>query len=226
MFSDQQLNQLRAPLEKSRIKPPPKGKFGDYVEAWDCIRVANDIFGFDGWSLERLSMDHLGTAQDGNKYVSYYTACYRIHAGGKFADGTGTGTGYGKTEGEARADAVKESESDGMKRALRCYGNQFGLALYEKDKSKREIDNGDELAKARIKKQIEECKPWHELAKSMVDLCATPEAVENWWGPKDGDTGARRCDLFFEIPEDIRNLFFTTEVQTYRAKLIKDQAAA
>ncbi len=35
--------------------------------------------------------------------------------------------------GEARESALKEAETDAMKRALTTFGNPFGLALYDKE---------------------------------------------------------------------------------------------
>ena len=42
--------ELQKPLNPDAIKPPPQGKFGEYVDALHVIREANRIFGFDGWS--------------------------------------------------------------------------------------------------------------------------------------------------------------------------------
>src|SRR3546814_4942354 len=37
--------------------------------------------------------------------------------------------------GQAHESAIKESETDAMKRALMTFGNQFGLALYDKTRA-------------------------------------------------------------------------------------------
>lgn len=52
--------QLKAPLDPKAIKPPPQGKFGEYVDGLHVIREANRIFGFNGWSYEvtRLERTH------------------------------------------------------------------------------------------------------------------------------------------------------------------------
>jgi hypothetical protein len=39
----------------------------------------------------------------------------------------------GQTPGEAHESAIKEAETDAMKRALSTFGNPFGLALYDKE---------------------------------------------------------------------------------------------
>ena len=50
-------------------------------------------------------------------------------------EGTGAGHGIDADLGQAHESAVKEAESDAMKRALMQFGNPFGLALYDKTKS-------------------------------------------------------------------------------------------
>ncbi len=47
-------------------------------------------------------------------------------------EGCGSGHGRGNTPGEAHQSALKEAETDAMKRALTTFGNPFGLALYDK----------------------------------------------------------------------------------------------
>lgn len=231
MFSDQQLSQLGAKLQSDRVKT--RDGMG-YIEAWDATDKANEIFGFDGWDRftisERVVQEiqcEVGKSKSPGYRVGYVTKVRVVVRAGDTTitkEGTGGGQGIDRDLFKAHEGASKEAESDAMKRALTQFGNQFGLALY--DKTKENVTSQEELQQARIKKQIEECEPWHQLAESMVDMCKTAESVENWWGPKEGDTGARRSDLFFQIPDNIRDLFFPTEVKTYRAKLIQDQAAA
>ncbi len=48
-------------------------------------------------------------------------------------EGCGSGQGRGNTPGEAHESALKEAETDAMKRALTTFGNPFGLALYDKE---------------------------------------------------------------------------------------------
>ena len=42
-------------------------------------------------------------------------------------------------EADAHESAIKEAETDAMKRALRSFGNTFGLALYDKNVADREV---------------------------------------------------------------------------------------
>ena len=53
MFTDVQLQHLRAPLDERRVSARTvSGRSVSYLEAWDCIHKANEIFGFEGWSQE------------------------------------------------------------------------------------------------------------------------------------------------------------------------------
>jgi hypothetical protein len=46
-------------------------------------------------------------------------------------EASGSGHGVGATPGAAHESAIKEAETDAMKRALITFGNPFGLALYD-----------------------------------------------------------------------------------------------
>jgi DNA repair and recombination protein RAD52 len=51
-FTDTTRAELAKPLNRSHVKPPAPGKYGDYIEGWRTIDEANRIFGFDGWTRE------------------------------------------------------------------------------------------------------------------------------------------------------------------------------
>lgn len=141
-FTDAAKIELAKPLDKRNVKPPAPGKYGDYVEGWHVIAEANRIFGFDGWTRETVSMietnrellDLTGKNGPYQQWRVGFVAKVRITAGGIMREGTGFGSGMGKPEalGEAIESAVKEAETDAMKRALMTFGNPFGLALYDK----------------------------------------------------------------------------------------------
>lgn len=136
---------LKAPLDPAAIKPPPSGKFGEYVDGLHVIREANRIFGHDGWSytVERLEQTHNGIYQiKGQDQLRCSFLCaVRVNVGGVIREGLAVGVGNGKPEnaGDVIESAVKEAETDALKRALRTFGNTFGLALYDKDKANREV---------------------------------------------------------------------------------------
>jgi DNA repair and recombination protein RAD52 len=141
-FSDDQVKALSAPLHsahvKSRFRP---GRNLSYIEAWWAIAEANRIFGYDGWTRETVELVQLGEPRlVGDKYRVGYRAKVRItvYAEARWSshrvirEGCGFGSGIDKDVDQAHESALKEAESDAMKRALMTFGNPFGLALYDK----------------------------------------------------------------------------------------------
>lgn len=141
--------ELRKPLNPDAVRPPAPGRFGEYVDGKHVIDEANRIFGHDGWSyivtrLERVSEQLVTIKGKSGPFEQYrvgYLCAVRVTVDGVTREGTAVGNGSGKPEAMAdhHESAVKEAETDALKRALRTFGNTFGLALYEKDKSKREV---------------------------------------------------------------------------------------
>lgn len=134
--------QLKAPLDPKAIKPPPQGKYGEYVDGLHVIREANRIFGFNGWSYEVTRLELVSRVEAANNNIRLgYLCAVRVTVDGVVREGTAVGNGAAKPDNEADAheSAVKEAETDALKRALRSFGNTFGLALYDKDKSAREV---------------------------------------------------------------------------------------
>lgn len=150
--------ELQKPLDPAAVRPPPKGKFGEYVDGYHVITEANRIFGHDGWSYEvtRLEQTH-GAVFDltGNngpyqQYRCSWMCTVRVSVGAVVREGAAVGMGSGKPEntGDVIESAVKEAETDALKRALRSFGNTFGLALYEKDKGKRQVGSAADVTEA------------------------------------------------------------------------------
>lgn len=150
--------ELSKPLDPSAIRPPPKGKFGEYVDAYHVITEANRIFGHGGWSYDITRLEQTSGAvydlkgSDGpyQQYRCSFLCTVRVTVHGVSREGAAVGMGNGKVENTSDVveSAVKEAETDALKRALRSFGNTFGLALYEKDKAKRQVGHGDEVASA------------------------------------------------------------------------------
>lgn len=139
MFDEKQITALSAPLNSSHVKSREQsGRKLSYVEGWHAIAEANRIFGFDGWSRETMDLKcvsererEIGAAKHKGWGVTY-TAQVRVRVGHIFRDGCGTGHGIDRDLGQAHESALKEAETDAMKRALMTFGNPFGLALYDK----------------------------------------------------------------------------------------------
>ena len=128
---------LNAPLDRAFVREREQsGRTFSYVEAWHCIAEANRIFGHDEWTRETVEMNLVQQDKNerGNNVVGYVCKV-RVNALGVTREGTGFGQGIDKDLGRAHESAVKEAESDAMKRALMTFGNPFGLALYDKDQA-------------------------------------------------------------------------------------------
>lgn len=137
--------ELKKPLSSDAIRPPAPGKFGEYVDGKHVIDEANRIFGHNGWSYEvtQLRLVSEQTIQHNGKdqYRVGYLCAVKVNVDGVVREGTAVGSGVGNPNSIAdhHESAIKEAETDALKRAMRTFGNTFGLALYEKDKAKREV---------------------------------------------------------------------------------------
>jgi DNA repair and recombination protein RAD52 len=142
-FSNEQKEKLAAPLSREVVKSRKQGNRPvSYIEAWHAIAEANRVFGFDGWTRETVHMAcvveqerKIGVTDTFAGYDGWgvsYTCRVRVSAGGVVREGSGSGHGIDRDIGQAHESAVKEAESDAMKRALMTFGNPFGLALYDK----------------------------------------------------------------------------------------------
>ena len=101
-------------------------------------RRSHRIFGFDGWNRETISATCVCHGTRNGQAACTYVARVRIavRAGGAVITRDGSGSGHGKaaTPGEAHESAIKEAETDATKRALATFGNQFGLALNDRER--------------------------------------------------------------------------------------------
>ncbi|SAM02785.1 hypothetical protein [Absidia glauca] len=107
-----------------------------YIEGKSAINLANNFFGYDGWSSEIKDsvVDFLDINDEGRVSLGISTTV-RITL--KSSNTVHEDIGYGVAEnmtGKAAAfeKARKESATDGLKRALRMLGNAMGNCLYDK----------------------------------------------------------------------------------------------
>lgn len=162
MFSPEQKAALSAKLDPAHItQRSQSGRTLDYIEGWFAISEANRIFGFDGWDRETVEMQEIRRDQVNDKYGKPqwrvgYMAKVRISVGEVRREGTGFGSGAMADLGEAIESAIKEAETDAMKRALMTFGNPFGLALYDKSRENVGIDapaNSQAKSSASLKRE-------------------------------------------------------------------------
>lgn len=185
-FTDEQKADLAKPLNRAHVKPPAPGKHGDYIEGWRVIDEANRIFGFDGWTRETVEMVQTCCTENNGKFYVGYRAKVRIQAGGVIREGTGCGSGDGmKSLADAAESAIKEAETDAMKRALMTFGNPFGLALYDKTKANVADEPDASL----------------ELALDGIHACETQPALKAWWDRNKAGLTERNYDAISDAVE-------------------------
>ncbi|KAF8252828.1 Rad52/22 double-strand break repair protein [Wilcoxina mikolae CBS 423.85] len=116
-------------------RPGAGGKKVHYIQADKCINLANQVFGFNGWSssITNMEVDFLDQGKDG-KWSIGVSVTVRV----TLKDGTyHEDVGYGQMDNGKKAQvfekAKKEGTTDGLKRALRSFGNVLGNCLYDKD---------------------------------------------------------------------------------------------
>lgn len=140
--------ELSKKLDPANVKPAKSfGPKGDYIEGWHAIAEANRIFGFDGWSYSIKDVKcvserprEIGKNKTPGFGVTYTAAIYVDVMGGVRREDVGAGHGYDVDCGLAHESAIKEAVTDALKRALRTFGNPFGLALYDKSRENVGID--------------------------------------------------------------------------------------
>ncbi|WOO81491.1 DNA repair and recombination protein rad22 [Vanrija pseudolonga] len=107
-----------------------------YLEGWKAINLANDVFGFNGWSSTIISLktDYMDVT-DQNRVTLGITAIIRVTLqDGCFHEDVGYGTAENlRGRSAALEKAQKEAVTDGLKRALKHFGNVMGNCLYDKD---------------------------------------------------------------------------------------------
>ncbi len=138
-FSAEQIATFQSRLEKKLgpeyidSRPGQGGKKMGYIPSYKVIELANEVFGFNGWSsaIKDVQVDFVD--EKNGKYSLGLSVVMRV----TLKDGTfHEDIGYGHVEnysGKALAfeKAKKEGTTDGLKRALRTFGNVLGNCIYD-----------------------------------------------------------------------------------------------
>ena len=150
-FSTEQIACLSAPLDRTKVRQREQGRSKvSYLEGWLVIAEANRIFGFDGWQRESIEVRCVNQYERpigrdnrpgwGVTYIARVRVKVSVPGGAPLIrEGSGAGHGIDVDLGQAHESALKEAETDAMKRALMTFGNPFGLALY--DKAQRQVSS-------------------------------------------------------------------------------------
>jgi len=185
-FSDEQKTQLAAPLNRANVKTRDQGgRKLSYMEGWTIIDHANAIFGFDGWTRENMHVQcvvdqprEIGQQKDPGWGVTYICKM-RVTVGGVMREGCGSGHGIDRDHGLAHESAIKEAETDAMKRAFMTFGNQFGVALYDKEQTN--------VVDERVAKRLE----YLDGCKGTISEFTDRTKLLTWWN-SDAQKTARR----------------------------------
>ena len=122
-------------------RPGPSGQPVHYITAEKVISLANDVFGFNGWSssIQNIQVDYVEEHPTTHRITLGLSVVVRV----TLRDGVyHEDIGYGqienaKSKAAAFEKSKKEATTDAMKRALRHFGNVLGNCIYDKDYVKR-----------------------------------------------------------------------------------------
>lgn len=129
-----QLNKVLGP-EYVSFRPGGGGQNVSYIEGWKALNLANEIFGFNGWSSElvNIQVDFLDSLGSGRVSLGLSVVVRITIRDGTFHEDFGYGfLENAKNKAVAFEKCKKEAFTDGLKRCLRCFGNVLGNCLYDK----------------------------------------------------------------------------------------------
>ena len=131
-------NALGQPLDPALVSQR-KGRAGrtyDYLEGHAVIDQANRIFGFGGWGYELAGdvtlrqIENVDTKTGEVKTTSFYSAPVRVTVAGALPRTDIGFNAVAEDNADGHETAIKGAVTDGMKRALRSFGVQFGNGFY------------------------------------------------------------------------------------------------
>ena len=117
-------------------RPGPGGRRLTYITGDGVSRSLNEIFGYEGWSLDIKSVTQTGKEKDKRgRWNVAYLAHVRITltASGAFKEDMGSGDSMDSNLQTAVSHAMKASITDALKRAARHFGDKLGNSLYGAD---------------------------------------------------------------------------------------------
>ncbi|XP_066505917.1 DNA repair protein RAD52 homolog isoform X2 [Hoplias malabaricus] len=106
-----------------------------YIEGHKVISLANEMFGYNGWShsISQQNVDFVDLI-NGKFYVGVSAFVKVQLKDGSFHEDVGYGVSEGlKSKALSLEKARKEAVTDGLKRALKCFGNALGNCILNKE---------------------------------------------------------------------------------------------
>jgi DNA repair and recombination protein RAD52 len=196
-FTQEQISQLKEPLDANLIDQRPDGK--KYLRGSTEFEAANRIFGEGKWGYRVISRTLQKSYDLEEKITGYYFyvelelyvagAMFPIHGDG------GQSVRYFTPQGFE--DASKGATTDAVKRALRHYGDQFGLCLYNEDSL---VDAGDG-----VMKRVKEVKVNKNKSDNKKTVDEHPEKISDL----QKESIQKLCDMLnTPMPEKVNDLGF------------------
>lgn len=140
-FTASEISEIQSKLDKKlgpeyvSTRPGGGGVRVSYIEGWKAINLANQVFGFNCWNsdVKTINIDFVDEKQGRYNVGLSVTVRVTLKDGSYHED-----IGYGSIENsrskaQAFEKAKKEAMTDGLKRALRHFGNALGNCLYDKE---------------------------------------------------------------------------------------------
>lgn len=141
-YSREEIARLQSQLEKQlgpeflSNRPGASNTKIHYISGEKCIALANEIFGFNGWSSSIVSIqtDFIEEDKQSKRANIGIAVVVRVTLrDGTYHEDVGYGlVANGQSKGTAYQKAKKEGTTDALKRALRQFGNVLGNCLYDK----------------------------------------------------------------------------------------------
>ncbi|KAF3036942.1 Cell death protease [Didymella heteroderae] len=145
-FTAQEIATLQSRLNKQlgpeyiSQRPGQGGGRVAYLEGNKAIALANEVFGFNGWSssLGQVQIDYVDEHQNGKVSLGLSIVVRITLKDGTYHEDIGYGSiENGKGKAASFEKAKKEAATDGLKRSLRTFGNVLGNCLYDKEYLKK-----------------------------------------------------------------------------------------
>lgn len=180
---------LKGSISKDQVSTREKSGIKlSYIESHLAIRNANDCFDFDGWSYEITNLKEICRYEyklkSGMGFKVGYEAMVKVTVGGISREDVGAGSGIATDLFDAIEGANKEAVSDAMKRALRTFGDKFGLSLYDKKSNLHQNNNNLKPKQNNNNDNIQ------SDLETLLNECKTEQECKDWFKMASKDTKA------------------------------------
>lgn len=170
------------PRSAVSLRDGGRGMQLSYLEGHYVIDRLNKVFGNLMWDSEVVELIEIkGTQRPTYRSKVRLTAMIQI-GDGQYIKVVKEGIGYGsaKNDNNPHEMAIKEAETDGLKRAAMKFGMSTGLALYDKDQPNVAEDENEQKAGERnsnVSKTVETSKPESKKVSNSPRVSKPKEAA-------------------------------------------------